>query len=244
MAATAPTLEPADRRRRSPLYRVCAELGAVWEDVNGFAAPAHYGDAAGEATAAAALALADLTALPRAGYKGWAMAGWASERGLALPAPNRASIEADGTLSCRLSDGELLLLAPDDAGTIERLAAAWTMEGAACFPVPRADTNAWLAVAGRRAPEMMAKLCGVDLRPHRFDDLRIAQTSVARMNAIVLRRDRGGAYALDLVFDAAAAVYMWECLSDAMAEFRGRVVGLRALEALARRAAPVADVRP
>ena len=79
---------------------------------------------------------------------------------------------------------------------------------------------------------MMAKICGVDLRAHRFANHCIAQTSVARMNVIVIRNDRGSAYTLDLVFDSASVVYLWECLDDAMAEFGGRVVGFDALTVL------------
>ncbi len=226
---------PADRVRRSNLYRVSAALDAVWTDVNGFACPARYGDAADEADAARGLAIADLTALPRAGYKGWDMAGWATAQGLDLGEPNEARAQADGVLACRLAAGEVLLLAGDDAGsgTIDRLAAAWTVDGATCYPAPRSDANAHIGVVGERAPETMAKLCAIDLRPHRFANRRIAQTSVARMNAIVVRNDRGRTYALDVLVDSAAVVYMWECLTDAMAEYGGRVVGLEALATLA-----------
>ena len=229
------SLRPADRIRRSNLYRVSTALGAVWADVAGFACPVRYGDAADEAGAARVLAIADLTALPRAGYKGWGMAGWAVAQGLDLGAPNEARAQDDGVLACRLAEGEMLLLADDDAraGAIDRLAAAWTADGATCYPVPRADANARIAVTGEKAPEAMAKMCAVDLRPHRFADRRIAQTSVARMNAVVVRNDRGRTYALDLLVDSAAAVYMWECLTDAMAEYGGRAVGLDALRSLA-----------
>ena len=227
-------LTPTDRIRRSNLYRISASLGARWTEVDGFACPADYGDAAGEAEAAKRLGIADLTALPRAGWKGWDMAGWATGQGVGLPEPNRAARQADGTLACRLSNGELLLLGADDgaAATIDRLAGAWTMEGAVCFPVPRPDTNARLAVTGEKAPETMAKMCGIDLRPHRFADLQIAQTSVARMTAIMVRNDRGQTYALDMVLDSASAAYMWDCLTDAMAELDGRAVGLDGLRAL------------
>lgn len=227
---------PEDRLRRSPLYRVCAALGAHWMEVAGFACPAHYGDPEGEAEAARRLAIADLTALPCAGWKGWDVTGWAAAQGLVdLPPPNRARRREDGTLVCRLAEGEALLLAGDDgaSATVDSLAAAWTMAGASCYPVPRADTNVRLAIAGAHAAEAMAKLCGVDLRRHRFADLDIAQTSVARINAIVVRADRKGVHALDMAIDSASAVYMWECLADAMTEFEGRVVGLEALRTLA-----------
>ena len=227
-------MKPTDAIRRSNLYRVTTQLGARCAEVNGFAAPMHYGDAAAESAAARELAIADLAALPRAGYKGWDMATWASGQGVDLPEPNRARRQGDGTLALRLSNGELVLLGGDDAGraTIDRLAGAWTMDGAVCFPVPRSDTNTRFAITGAHTAEMMAKMCGIDLRAHRFENHQIAQTSVARMNAILIRNDRGATYALDMVLDSASAVYMWECLTDAMAEFGGRPVGLEALRAL------------
>ena len=84
-----------------------------------------------------------------------------------------------------------------------------------------------------RAAQMFAKLCGVDLRPGKFADGAIAQTSLARMNAVVIRDDRGGALAYHLLGDSASAAYLWDCLTDAMAEFDGRPVGLAAARALA-----------
>ena len=228
-------LTPTDCTRRSNLYRVSASLGAHWTEINGFAAAAHYGDAAGEIAAGANLGIADLTALPRAGYKGWDMAGWAGGQGLDLPEPNQARAQGDGTLACRLSAGELLLIGADggEHAVIDKLAAAWTMEGAVCFPVPRADTNARIAMTGAQVPHMMAKMCGIDLRAHRFANHQIAQTSVARMNAVMVRKDRGATYAIDMVIDSASIVYMWECLTDAMEEFDGKAVGIDALRALA-----------
>lgn len=225
--------QPEKLQRRSHLYRTCREAGAQWRVVNGFGAPAHYGDVSGETAAAARLAIADLTALPRAGYKGWGMADWIRDQGVSLPEPNLARRQEDGTLACRLSSGELLLLADDDEATlIDRLEGAWSMDDAVCFPVPRADASARLVVTGHESAAMMAKMCGVDLRGHRFSDHAIAQTSVARMNVIVLRNDRGAAPAYDLIFDSASAVYLWGCLVDAMAEFSGRIVGLDAVDAL------------
>ena len=227
------SLKPEDRIRRSHLYRVCREAGAHWIDMNGFAMPAHYGDAAVEAKAAAHLAIADLTALPRSGFKGWGMADWASGQGVVLPEPNLATRQQDGTLACRLSSGELLLLADGaDGDLIGRLDRAWSIEDAVCYPVPRADASAHIAVTGSGTASMMAKICGVDLRARRFANHCIAQTSVARMNVIVIRNDRGSDYTLDLVFDSASVVYLWECLDDAMAEFGGRVVGFDALTVL------------
>ncbi|MEM7124460.1 MAG: sarcosine oxidase [Pseudomonadota bacterium] len=226
-------LKPTDLVRRSNLYRVLDSLGAQYEEVNGFACAMSFGDA-GEASAAGNLGIADLSALPRAGYKGWDMATWVTAQGISLGEPNTATVQADGSLACRLSAGELLMLGGLNGAsdTIDQLAGVWSMADAVCFPVPRADTNFCLALSGRHIPEMMAKMCGIDLRPQRFVDGAIAQTSVARMNAILVRHDLGATYCLLMVADSASAVYMWECLTDAMAEFDGRPVGLTSLRSL------------
>ena len=72
---------------------------------------------------------------------------------------------------------------------------------------------------------MFAKLCAVDLRPAKFADGRIAQTVLAEVSAIVVRDDRGAVPAYHLLANSAAAEYLWDCLTDAMAEFDGRPVG-------------------
>ena len=115
-----------------------------------------------------------------------------------------------------------------------RLAGEWSPEpDPMTYPVPRADTNCWFALTGRHAAEMMAKLCGVDLRPHKFAEGAIAQTSIARLNTIVLRADLGETPAYYLLTDIASASYMWASLIDAMDEFDGMPVGLAAVRRLA-----------
>jgi sarcosine oxidase subunit gamma len=77
---------------------------------------------------------------------------------------------------------------------------------------------------------MFAKLCAIDLRPAKFADLSIAQTSIAKMSAILVRADIGAKPVFHLLVDSAAAVYFCDCLLDAADEFGGRIVGLKALQ--------------
>lgn len=79
---------------------------------------------------------------------------------------------------------------------------------------------------------MFAKLSAVDLRTLAFENHSIAQTSVAKSNAIIIRDDQGDVPTYHLLGDSASAGYMWDCLLDAMAEWKGRPVGLNALQAL------------
>lgn len=181
---------------------------------------------------AAPVVLTDLSPFARTGFKGADTPDWLARQGLLLPeTPNRAVVQSDGSVLARLSAGEFLLLGRPGAtdGLVERLDAAWGWgEGAGlCFPLPRQDSHAWFYLRGDKVPEMMSKLCGVDLRRHVFADGAVAQTSVARLNAIVVRQGED----FHLLADSASAEYLWACVVDAMAEFGGSVAGAGPLAA-------------
>ena len=75
------------------------------------------------------------------------------------------------------------------------------------FPTPRQHTHAWFLVSGAQAATMFAKICGVDLRPGQFAPGRIAQTSVARLNAVIVRDDQGETLTYHVLVDSASAEY-------------------------------------
>ena len=228
---------PAEERRRSPLYRALEAHGARFEMLGDFAVAQDMGrEAAAEAAQAESLGLADLTPLPRIGFKGWNIAPWLAGHGAAMgEASNRAYLQADGTRIARLAPGETLVLA-DRSGTgplIATLDQAWSMaEADGCFRVARDETSCWLLLTGAHAPSMLAKVCAVDVRPHVFAPDAIAQTNVARLNVIVIRGDLGPVPAYDLITDLASAVYLWGALLDAMDEYDGGPIGLAAIRAL------------
>jgi sarcosine oxidase subunit gamma len=226
-------IEPRAYPRRSPVYRRLGALRARFAEAAGAAVAVAFGSEAGERDKAGRLGLCDLSPLPRTGFKGWASAAWLERQGLRIaPEHNRAYPQADGTLIARLSPGEFLVLSSPagDTSSVQRLEAAWSMDGAdGCYLVPRADSHAWFLVTGSQAAAMFAKICGIDLRPHRFADLTIAQTSVARLSAIVIRADLAGMPGYHLLADSASAEFLYDVLLDAMEEFGGGPVGLRAL---------------
>jgi sarcosine oxidase subunit gamma len=229
------TLVPDSLPRRSFLYRELAALGARFEEVAGAACAMDYGDGEGELAAARRLGLCDLSPLPRCGVKGRAALDWLRGQGLEIGAnDNLAYPQSDGVLVARLAPTEAVLLSDLGAGAdFAFLIAACTLEAApGAYPVPRAGSSAWLRVTGSESAAMFAKLCGVDLRPAKFPKHAIAQTSIARLNGIVVRADLGETLAYHLLADSASASYLWSCLLDAMAEFDGRPVGLDALRRL------------
>jgi sarcosine oxidase subunit gamma len=241
-------VQPNAYPRRSFLYRKLAAAGANFGEVGGGAVALDFGDSDGEAQTARRLGLADLSVLPHSGFKGAGVVEWLRRQGVEVSEePNWAPRQAGGGLALRQAAAEVMILGDlsGDGGWPERLKQAWWAEPVPPetprgFPMPRDETHAWLAVTGEHAAAMFAKLCGVDLRPPAFPQGRVAQTSIARLNGVIVRDDRGGDRGDDqggvpffhLLADCAAAEYLWDCLLDAMAEFDGRPVGLTALRGL------------
>lgn len=227
-------VDPAAFLRRSPLRRQLEAAGATWRDI----ADAAIAETVGTPASAGAVAIADLSPLPRLGFKGKGTIEAAQRRGIVLEAtPNRAFRQPDGGLCLVLAPGEIILLSnlAGDGARLAQLEASWRIEDEErTYPMPRRDSHAWLAVAGQAAPEMLAKLCAVDLRSAKFADFSIAQTSIAKMSAIVVRADIGPNPLFHLLADSAAALYFCECLMDAAEEFSGRLVGLKTLQDLER----------
>jgi sarcosine oxidase subunit gamma len=75
----------------------------------------------------------------------------------------------------------------------------------------------------------MAKLCAVDLSPEVFPVGKVAQTSVARINAIVINVSDLQTQKLNILCDRAAALYLWQVLQDAISEFGGEISGIEGL---------------
>ena len=187
------------------------------------------------------MGLADLSVLPCTGFKGAGTVEWLATQGLSIGADsNVAYRQAGGELAARLAPGEIFLI-DSLAATgelVEKLNAAWNWgtekpRKLIGYPTPRQDSHAWFMVTGAQAPEMFSKMCGVDLRPHKFAIGAVAQTSIAKMSGIIIRADLGDTPAYHLLADIASAEYLWDCLLDAMAEFGGKPVGLAALRQLA-----------
>jgi len=216
--------------RRTPLARALQAIGAPRWRALGDTAIVDDVEAGPDAPA---IGIADLSPLPRLGFKGRGTLAAMQARGITLEnSPNRAFRQADGGLCLVLGPGEVFLLGnlEGDGTRLAALEGDWNLDdNERTYPLLRRDSHAWLAIRGSGAPQIMAKLCGVDLRSERFPDLAIAQTSVARLNAIVVRSDVGGTLAFHVLADSASALYLWTCLQDAGAEFGAGVIGLRAL---------------
>ena len=177
-------------------------------------------------------AMVDLTGLPRVGFRGAQSGEYLQSRGFSLPdKPNQAITQPDGSHVARLSQTEYLLLGSlRDRG--ERIAdeeARWEMDHLANYLLPREDSHAWMQLSGVHATEVMAKLCGVDLRSTAFAQGAVAQTSAARINVIVINISAESHPILHILCDRASLEYFKGALMDAMAEFAGQALQIDAL---------------
>jgi sarcosine oxidase subunit gamma len=214
---------------RSPLYR--QQGGARLGRLGASAIVARYAEQ-DERAQLQRCALVDLSNLARVGFRGVQAADYLTAKGYRLPeAPNRALTLDDGSHIARLSQNEYLLLGSlRDAGArIQQEEAAWQFGEQANYLLPRQDSHAWLLLSGAHISEVMAKLCGVDLRPQAFPAGAVAQTSAARINVIVINLSLGGLPCFQLLCDRASAAYFWDALLDAMAEFGGQPAGVEGL---------------
>lgn len=219
--------DPVSHLRRTPLRRALDAENVRWRNL---------GDAAiSEVPAAntAGLVIADLSPFPRLGFKGRGTIDAMKKRGVAVEAePNRAFAQPDGGLCLVLAPGEVILLSnlKGEGQHFDQMLSGWRLEDEErTYPLLRRDSHAWFAIRGADAPRMFAKICGIDLRTCKFPPLAIAQTSVAKMSAIIVRADDKIVPMYHVLADSAAALYFWTCLFDAALEFQGRIAGPDAL---------------
>ena len=162
------------------------------------------------------VSLSDFSRHRRFGVKGSGALNWLANQALPASAENNQTRVSGDVLVARLAPREALMLVLRAGGNevLDDLSQALEREHPAhCYSAPRQDMSAWFRLSGEQSPQLMAQLCAVDLRPHRFMDGCIAQTSVAHQTAIILRRDDPSEYGLDLVVDFSAAGYLWKILS-------------------------------
>ncbi|MFP6689907.1 MAG: hypothetical protein VCD31_11405 [Alphaproteobacteria bacterium] len=234
-------LIPTDYKRRSFVYRSLIMAGARLTEQHGAAVAHDFGGGIdAEANGARLLGLADLSPLPRIGFKGRGTLDWLAGHGVSgLDENNMAYPQGSGSLVARLAPTEVLVLGGigGNSDLCERLGQAWHRDADAeadlgCYPVLRREANSWFVVSGAHSAAMFAKLCAVDLRPDHYANGQIAQTSLARTSAIIVRADLGTVPAYAVFSDSSLAKYLWDVLVAAMMEFDGQPVGVAALQQL------------
>jgi sarcosine oxidase subunit gamma len=78
-----------------------------------------------------------------------------------------------------------------------------------------------MRLSGEHAPDVLATLCGLDFSARAFPDHHAAQTSLAKVQALLVRHDAAEADispSYVIIVDRSLAAYVWQALADAMQE--------------------------
>ena len=235
------TLQLQNSLRRSFLYRKFKLDSAQAIKLNNFIVINCLGNSQKEIKYAHNASLSDISFLQRVGFKGKGACTWLEDQGITIPNEvNYAICLENQCVVARLGKNEVLVLdslkSPTDFPG--KLIKKWNQhfnssEQSNNFIIPRQDSHACIALTGNKASDTFSKVCAIDLRPTKFSDYRVAQTFVAGISAIIIRHDLNNVVNYYLLCESSFVEYLWDCLFEAIEEYRGAIVGLAALQALA-----------
>ena len=220
--------------RLSAMYRRQLAQHATFKDEAGWRVADLYTSADGEAAAARrGVGLHDASATGKLGVRGGDLEPLVTAlTGRERPPVGRASrveIHGAAALLCRLAADELLLLTrPGDLASVESMVAK-TAETVGCAHVTDL-TSAFAAVdlIGPRVIALLERLLPLDLSEAAMPPLAVVQGELARVHAIVLRRD-GRLPAFRIMVAREYGEFVWDSLRDA-----GHDLGLTLVGAAAR----------
>ena len=220
--------------RLSAMYRRQLAEQATFKDEAGWRVADLYTSADGEAAAARrGVGLHDASATGKLGVRGGDLEPLVTALTGREPPPvgraSRVEIHGAAALLCRLAADEVLLLTrPADLAPVESLVvkAAGTV---GCAHVTDL-TSAFAAVdlIGPRVIALLERLLPLDLSEAAMPPLAVVQGELARVHAIVLRRD-GRLPAFRIMVAREYGEFVWESLRDA-----GHDLGLTLVGAAAR----------
>jgi len=196
----------ADPVARSPILPAEPVVVAGWE-VEG-------------ARSASPLTLADLSALAKTLVRAPARGAMAS----ALEVPfGRAARDASGALVTGSGPGEWTIIGPLGEGLPQRArleaVAAGRAGGELITVLDVTHGRALVRLTGPAAPDLLAKVCAIDLADHRTPNGTALRTSVAKLTTDLVRDDQEAVPSYLLHCERSYGQYLFEALLDAGAEF-------------------------
>ena len=163
------------------------------------------------------ISIHDLTSRHRWGLRGKGAAEALRIQGWDLPEqPNRLVASINESFVMALSQREFWVLDPHNDAAEIAMGNDFTT---GAYPLFCQSSHAWLVLKGCKTSALMAKLCGVDLRPDAFKVGDVTQTQMALINCIIARHNLAGDDVFSIFVDQSYAEYALEALLDARQEF-------------------------
>lgn len=240
--------------RLSPLHVAHTRLGAGFESRAGWQVPQVYSAAEAEVGAVRErVGVADISPVGKVLVRGNAQDLLVAALGstpaavggvVDLVFKDAADVPLGAGYVARLMVDEFLLVTP--VGVAQRIVGRveqWRMARHAngvdshVAIVDRTSGLAGALLAGPHSTELLSKLSALPVAGDRFPDRHVAQTGVAKVHAIVVRRDVAGAgsypsTAFELYVDRPYGEYLWDAVLDAGREFGSVPFGTAARESL------------
>ena len=99
------------------------------------------------------------------------------------------------------------------------LEAGYTAAGSFAHTTDATHGQAALKLSGADAVEALSKICGLDFHDSAFPNMKVKQTSAARIKTLIARIDEDGEPAYHLHVSRPFGQYFWNILWDAGQEF-------------------------
>ena len=164
------------------------------------------------------LKLHDLSLATRSGVRGVQASQWLKSESLPHEIkPNTIKTLQDNRLLMALSAREFWLLDPETLS--QDMESTFEHKKPEVWPLYNQNSHAWLVLSGEPRADMLAKLCGVDLRLKTFPLGAVAQTQMALVSTVIAHHLWRGEPVFSLFIDQSLADFAWQALQDAMDEF-------------------------
>jgi heterotetrameric sarcosine oxidase gamma subunit len=142
----------------------------------------------------------------------------------------RAARDEHGTLVVGSGLGEWLLLAPPGTSEVVAKRVEEIQDDELVSVFDATHGRALMRVTGTRAPDLLAKVCGVDFSEEVTPDGAAFRSSVAKLVTDVVRDDRDGVRSYLLHCERSSGQYLFDALIDAGDEFGIEIEGFVATE--------------
>jgi heterotetrameric sarcosine oxidase gamma subunit len=137
----------------------------------------------------------------------------------------RAARDPHGTLVVGSGPGEWLLLATPGTSLTVTGRVEQVKDGGLVSVFDATHGRALMRITGARAPDLLAKVCAIDLADEVTPDGAAFRSSVAKLVTDVVRDDRGGTRSYLLHCERSSGQYLFDALIDAGDEFDIEVDG-------------------
>ncbi len=212
--------------RTSPLHDAFDALQPTWSESHGMRVASRVGD---DPSRLEALALADLSFLPKSGLKGPAAVQWLSAQGVAVPAEANTwtALAADGVIA-RLGRSEFFLEDGAAGGIAARMRTELGTGTDGVYPVIRQDAG--ILLAGARSNELLVHTCNVNFNEIDPNGGIAVMTQMIGVSVLVIRKSLRRLPCYRIWCDPTFAQYFWETLSEIAVELGGGVIGTETLQ--------------